>query len=586
LKQHLVSTLSVETRLGVIGGNIVTGETVLAVDDRIDSLKFLHEYILEPNGYKMIQARNGIDALEIVLAQKIDLIISDLVMPKMGGLELLESLREQDLDIPIILMTFHGSEGTAVRAFRLGARDYIIKPFAIDEMLNAIDRALTESRLKQERDSLTKTVLRVNQQLENRVQELRFLYGIGRSVTSLQDIQQILNRIVEAAAYLTGAEEGSLMLIDLESNELYLRAARGLHEKRAKGFRIKMQDSIAGQVVRTGRPVMIGGQNRNDSIKVATGYFVKALLNVPLKVMDRVIGVLAVNNHKTAKPFTERHLNLLMALADYASVAIDNARLYARLASDVDRAEESSRRFEDLAETRTAKLQEVNRQLIRTEKLAALGYMAAGLVKEMNAPLNDIFDKLHQLQKWVESTPENLELITSLEHQVLRCRQTIDSLLDFSGQQEYKLQAVNLNDIIQAAWSRYTQEHEANNKVEVVQGLDPQLPAVMADGQQMEQALFYLIRNAYLSMPTGGTLRLTSRAVGPKVQVIISDTGQGLEHRDLRQIFDPFYEANKQAYGLDLSITQAIIERHKGIIEVESEPGEGTTFTIHLPRIM
>jgi two-component system NtrC family sensor kinase len=164
----------------------VAGETVLAVDDREDSLKFLREYVLEPNGYQMIEARNGVDALEITLSQKVDLIISDLVMPRMGGLELLESLREKGLDTPAILMTFHGSEGTAVRAFRLGARDYIIKPFAIDEMLGAIDRALTESRLRQERDHLTQTVLRVNQQLENRVQELRFLYGIGRSVTSLR----------------------------------------------------------------------------------------------------------------------------------------------------------------------------------------------------------------------------------------------------------------------------------------------------------------------------------------------------------------------------------------------------------------
>ena len=124
----------------------MAGETVLAVDDREDSLKFLREYVLEPNGYHMIEARNGVDALEITLSQKVDLIISDLVMPRMGGLELLESLREKGLDTPAILMTFHGSEGTAVRAFRLGARDYIIKPFAIEEMLGAIDRALIRSR--------------------------------------------------------------------------------------------------------------------------------------------------------------------------------------------------------------------------------------------------------------------------------------------------------------------------------------------------------------------------------------------------------------------------------------------------------
>ncbi len=562
----------------------MAGETVLAVDDRTDSLKFLREYILEPNGYKMLQARNGVAALEIVSSKKIDLIISDLVMPKMGGLELVESLREQALEIPIILMTFHGSEGTAVRAFRLGARDYIIKPFAIDEMLHAIDRALTESRLRQERDSLTQTVLRVNQQLENRVQELRFLYGIGRSVTSLQDLQLILNRIVEAAVYLTGAEEGSLMLIDEVSGELYLRAARGLREKRARSFRVKIQDSIAGQVVRTGRPVMIGGQNQEDSFKVTTGYFVKALLNVPLKVMDRVIGVLAVNNSTNVKSFSDRHLNLLMALADYASVAIDNARLYARLASDVDRAQQSSRKLESLVESRTAELRDVNEQLLKTEKLVALGHMAAGVVNEMNAPLNNILDRLPQLLGQVESTPENLELTANLEQQVLLCRKTVDSLLDFSGQEEYKLQDVDVNSSIEAAWSKFAEEHGANNNVNFERGFDPQLPPIVADNQQIEQAFFYLIRNAYGAMPQGGTLRITSRVVGVRVQVIISDTGKGFMQKDLRHIFEPFYETDQKAYGLDLSVTQAIIERHNGTIEVESGPDQGTTFTVHLPR--
>lgn len=562
----------------------MAGETVLAVDDRTDSLKFLREYILEPNGYKMIEARNGADALEIARSKKIDLIISDLVMPKMGGLELLESLREQEIDTPIILMTFHGSEGTAVRAFRLGARDYIIKPFAIDEMLHAIDRALTESRLRQERDSLTQTVLKVNRQLENRVQELRFLYGIGRSVTSLQDLQLILNRIVEAAVYLTGAEEGSLMLVDEESGELYLRAARGLNEKRAKSFRVKIEDSIAGQVVRTGRPVMIGGQNKDDSFKVTTGYFVKALLNVPLKVMDRVIGVLAVNNSGALRGFTDRHLNLLMALADYACIAIENARMYARLSSDVDKAQQSSRELESLVEARTAQLQDVNEQLVKTEKLAALGYMAAGVVRELDAPLNHILGQLHQLQNNATSAPENMELTARMEQQVLLCRQTVDSLLHFSGQQQYKLQDINLNSTLETVCNKYNAEYGPNNQVTVEQGLDPNLPVVSADSEQMEQAFFYLIRNAYSAMPQGGALRITSRLVGADVQVIVSDTGMGFPQKDLQHIFDPFYETEQKAYGLDLSITQTVIERHKGTIEVESEPEQGTTFTIHLPR--
>lgn len=562
----------------------MAGETVLAVDDREDSLKFLREYVLEPNGYHMLEARNGVDALEITLTQKVDLIISDLVMPRMGGLELLESLREKGLDTPAILMTFHGSEGTAVRAFRLGARDYIIKPFAIDEMLGAIDRALNESRLRRERDHLTQAVFKVNQQLENRVQELRFLYGIGRSVTSLQNLEQILNRIVEAAVYLTGAEEGSIMLVDESSGEMYLRAARGMGEKNAKTSRLKIQDSIAGQVVRTGRPVMIGGMNQDDSFKVTTGYFVKSLLNVPLKVTDRVIGVLAVNNKSKVQAFSERHLNLLAAMADYASIAIENARLYARLASNINQAEQSSRELEKTVKVRTSQLQQANQQLLIAEKAAALGYMAAGVAREINTPINTILQHLPQFNNHELSEAEQLRLVSTLEQEALRCQEIIQSLLDFSGQRNYKPQPINLNDVIEQAWLRYSQENEVNQKVKFVRGFDPHLPHVIVDPQQMEQAIFYLIRNAHQAMPQGGALRITSRAVGSEVQFIVSDTGQGISPEDMRHIFDPFYETNDHAYGLDLSITYAIIGRHKGKIEVESELGQGTTFTIYLPR--
>jgi len=561
----------------------VAGETVLAIDDREDSLNFLCDYVLKPNGYKIRLARNGEDALRIIAKTKVHLIISDLVMPHLGGLELLEILREKGLDIPTILMTFHGSEGTAVRAFRLGARDYIIKPFTIEEMTNAIDRALTESRLRQERDRLTQTVLKVNRQLEKRVQELRFLYGIGRSVTSLRNLEQILSRIVEAAVYLTGAEEGSLMLVDEASGELYLRAERGMGEKSAKNLRLRIEDSIAGQVVRTGRPIIVGGLSQTDSYKVKTGYFVKSLINVPLKVTNQVIGVLAVHNKKIGKPFSERHLNLLTALADYACIAIENARLYSRLSSDVIRAEQSSRELQEIVKVRTAALNKVNRQLMQTEKLATLGYFAAGVAREISIPIKNIIDKINRLNQRLEPTQTNLALIASLEQEALHCRQTIQSLLDFSIQKEYHPRDTDLNQLIEAAWRKYCDKTGDNQQVEFMQGFDPNLPLVSVDGKQIEQALYYLIRYGYQAMPQGGTLRITTRPVGRSVQVIIKDSGAGLPANELRHIFEPFHEINQSETGLDLSITQAVIERHHGTIEVESHPDQGTTFTIHLP---
>jgi len=568
----------------LIKENAVAGETVLAVDDREDNLSFLDEYVLQPNGYKIIKANNGVQALEIIQTQKVDLVISDLVMPQMGGLELLETLREKGLEIPVILMTFHGSEGTAVRAFRLGARDYIIKPFAIDEMLDAIDRALTESRLREERDRLTQTVLKVNQQLEARVQEMRFLYGIGRSVTSLRNLEEVLNRIVEAGVYLTEADEGSLMLVDPTSGELYLRAARGMGDKSAKTFRMKIDDSIAGQVVRTGRPVMIGGINEDDSFKLTTGYFVKALLNVPLKAGGRVIGVLAVNNKVTVQSFTDSHLNLLLALADYATIAIQNAQLFAKLASDADAAKQSSRVFEQMAADRSVELEEVSRQLVRTEKLSALGYMATGVAKELDTPINGILENVHQLANRVERTQDNVRLLSTLRNEALHCRQITKSLLDFAGKGEVQLQETNLNDVIETAWAKYNNENQVNDQVEFVRGFDPQLPMIQVDSKQIEQALFYLIRHASHTMSDGGTLRVTTRAVGSELQVIVSDTSAGLSQQDMRHVFEPFYQAGDQTFGMELSITYAIVKRHQGNIEVESAAGQGTTFTIHLPR--
>jgi two-component system, NtrC family, sensor kinase len=234
----------------------VSGEIVLVADDRADNLAFIREYVLKPHGYEMIAASNGEDALRTAQSQNVDLIISDLVMPKMGGLELLEHLRTAGNQLPAILMTFHGSEDTAVRAFRLGARDYIIKPFSIEEMLAAIDRALSEARLRKERDRLTRNLLNANQQLSHRVQELRILFGIGRSITALLDLEQVLNRIVEAAVYLSKAKESSLILVD-EAGNLVQRSARKTGKPEAAVVPAIVSDSVAEAVIRRGEPLPV-----------------------------------------------------------------------------------------------------------------------------------------------------------------------------------------------------------------------------------------------------------------------------------------------------------------------------------------
>jgi two-component system NtrC family sensor kinase len=307
-------------------------EKILVVDDGQHIRDFLAEYILGPKGYTIIMAHDGREGLEKALHENPDLMIVDNQMPRMSGVEMLRSLRDQNIEIPAILTTAYGSEETAVEAFRLGVKDYVIKPFDASVMSNSIERALREGRLKRERDHLLNQVLDSNAKLEKRVQELNTLYGIGKSVSASLDLEKVLHRVVEAAVYITNADEGFLMLLDDEQNELYVRASKNL-DSAAQSMRLRVRDSLAGQVIMTNRPILIGDEDKWEKIK--TAYLARSLVYVPLTSRDAPIGVLSIVNRAKEAKFTNRDINVLTTLAAYATVAIRNAHLYE--ATDTER---------------------------------------------------------------------------------------------------------------------------------------------------------------------------------------------------------------------------------------------------------
>jgi len=553
----------------------VAGEKVLVIDDRDDSLQFMTEYILKPNGYRYITAKNGEAGLQRALNEEPDLIIMDQRMPRMTGLEVLGALEKTQADIPVILMTFHGSEETAVLAFRLGAKDYIIKPFDTEEMLGAIDRALEERRLRKERDRLTRELTGTNQQLERRVKELNVLYNIGKSVTSLLDPEKVLNRIVEVAVYITNAEEGALLLIDEESGNLYLRAARNLGEQFARGFRIKVDDSIAGEVVRTGEPFIASGDEA--SLKVKTGYLVKSLLYVPLKVGREIIGIMSVDNKVSNRPFADNDLYMLSALADYAGIAIINAQLYGEVKA-------FSEELEKKVEERTKELQEAQTQLIQSEKLASIGQLAAGVAHEINNPLGVMLGFTQVMLKKLPGKDPFRKPLISIEREGLRCKKIIQGLLDFSRRSTPTLQPLDLNESVEAACKLIEHQITIDN-VRLIKGFAPNLPGIEGDTNQLQQVFVNLIINAYQAMPQGGDLRITTRTVGNQVQAIFADAGVGIRPEDLKHIFDPFFTTKEvgKGTGLGLSVSYGIIKSHGGGIEVDSQVGVGTRFVVSLP---
>ncbi len=319
-------------------------ERILLVDDSAQIREFLGHSVLASQGYDVLIAANGREGLTLAQDLHPDLIIADYQMPHMTGLEMYENLKAAGEDIPMILITDERSESLAVRALRLGIRDYLAKPLDEPVLLTSVRNVLNEYLTHQIRERLPAHLLEANRRLEKRIRQLGTLVNIGKSVTAMLDIQQVLNHVVDAAVQVTGAEEGSLLLVDQPTGELYMRAARNFDQKTVHTLRLPTQDSLAGQVIHNGQPIVLNGE---DMIKIKTSYLVKGLIYVPIRIKQQVIGVLSVDNRTTVRLFDIHDVQILSILADFAAVAIENARLFAESVQERDTLDAILRDTED-----------------------------------------------------------------------------------------------------------------------------------------------------------------------------------------------------------------------------------------------
>jgi len=299
----------------------MSGEKILIIDDRRENLLFLADSVLRPEGYEVITAIDGKQGLDKALAENPDLVITDLKMPRLSGLELLAALRKGRRDTPVILTTFYGSEQAAIEAFRLGAKDYIIKPYEVKDMLDSVERALLERRLRRETVDLQEGA-EVSHHMQERVRQLHSLCSIGKAVTALHDLEEVMRVVVEASLYLTDAASGQLFLVNPETNQLEIRAVRGPSDSRARCIRQPGADRMSMQVLQTGKPIIADGSSSGQA-KVSR-------LAVPVRVDQKSIGVLGVDA-KPEQTFQENDRYLMSILADFAAVGVRNARIVENL---------------------------------------------------------------------------------------------------------------------------------------------------------------------------------------------------------------------------------------------------------------
>ncbi len=299
---------------------------ILVVDDEVrmcESLKTL----LSAVGYEVATAHEGEKAIEKINRDDFDLVITDIRMPRFDGLDILKAAHTKDQDAPVILMTAFASLDSAVHAINQGAYDYLMKPIDFPDLKLAVKRGLEKRRSDQARSRLLAELKDKNLELKRKVAELDALYQAGKSLSSTENLDVLLNKIVSLATEVIGAKAGSIMLIQISENILTIKSSIGLDQDIVEHTKLELGKSIAGHVAQKGAPLIIEDIEKDKKFKRLSKkhYATKSLLCVPLKIKEKILGVINLSDKITGAPFSQDDLRLLTTFASQAAIAIDDA---------------------------------------------------------------------------------------------------------------------------------------------------------------------------------------------------------------------------------------------------------------------
>lgn len=297
-------------------------ELILLAMEETPTLGLLDK-ALRASGYEIALAKDALSLDKALMETSPRLVVITDQLNGKPGLTLSIGILERFPTLPIVLFASHDDPQLVKKALKAGLSDVINPPLRIDEIVEAIKHS--QKRAEHMGDWVRREVRRTTASLEQRVTELETLVKLGHSITGSLDLDSVLTSVVTAAVELTGAEEGHLLLVDETTNELYMRAGRNFEEDFARTFRLPVKDSLAGKVLETGESISFSEDSPN---KIKTSYLVYSLIYVPLRVQERVIGVLGVDNRHNKRPFSQHHELLMAVLSDYAAISIQNAQLY------------------------------------------------------------------------------------------------------------------------------------------------------------------------------------------------------------------------------------------------------------------
>lgn len=538
-----------------------TPPRVLVVADVESNAQSLAERILIPAG---IEAWT-----EDAKAPAVDVLLVDVTQLRGDPLAGLRSRREKGDEAPAVVLAAHVPPSRLRELFHLNVADVLLKPYRPVDLVQAI-LDLAESRSSESNTkSLSRRLEALREQSRRRTEEMRLLSEIGRAVASLGDLEAVLARVVEAAVFVTDAEEANIYLADRDTNELSLRASKQAGEREAVLQKLRVSDTLVGQVFQTGLPVMRQPSLEGGQVKVQTGFLVQSLIKVPIRVRNEIVGVLGIYNRLAPRAFNEQHLTVLSSLADWAGVAIEHADLMEQ-ARSAQQAQPAPPLPEEAAPP--ALLDTVDRAATLLEALSS-GPVSAGpaLQREIRAVLGEIRQQRAQPAPAPaeEDSAHNLVDIPRL------IRQVAGELGPIAARRGLELNADIAPGLPLVPGDR-------GRILQIVGGLTAAAIRRTQQGRVVIDAHTFTVRDGHSDGITPPSyIELTD---GPWLSVTVADTSSGLSPDTIRALTADHVvaTAGELGPGLTMGEVRLVTESLGGALWHDQTPA-GTLITVSLP---
>jgi signal transduction histidine kinase len=409
-----------------------------------------------------------------------------------------------------------------------------------------------------------------NKGLRRKIFDLYTIFEISRHLNSMLDLESLLDATLFTCIGQMGVSGAAIIVQESADNKLSHFRWKGLNLPKEVNLHFSRVGRLARHLQRAGQPQLI--QELKNSIPEESEEFAKlkiieAELVVPLISKGNLLGILFLPEKLSGLPYLENDLEFVSILVNQLSVAIVNAHLY-----------ESEKHA--LRELRSAQ-----KRLIESERLAALGRLAASIAHEVNNPLGIIKNYLTILLKTPHAPDEVKTHISIVHEEVDRIALIVRQLLDFYRPALEQQVSLNLLEVIDSTLDLVSQKLE-NLNIQIVRDYSDADILISGSSSRLKQVFLNLILNAKDAMPYGGKLIVTVRRIDGFVEVGFSDTGSGIIPEDLPKIFEPFFTTKRESgTGLGLAVCHGIIGSHNGQIFASNNSDGGATFMIKLPLL-